>query len=111
MTLRHVRSTNFIVEIEITEENGSPVDLTGWTLTSEIRVPGVAGDVALTIVPVNLALGQIRIEATPTQTDLWVPTTGNNLARFDVRARLGGVQRVTEPYLVEVIDYVTDFVA
>lgn len=112
MTYRHVRSTNFIVELQVTEDDGTtPVNLTGWTLTSEIRVPGLEADVPLTIVPVNLALGQIRIEATPAQTDLWPATAGNALARFDIRARQGGVQRVTEAYFVQILDYVTDFVA
>jgi len=67
--ITHKRGDTLEWVVSLTQ-NGSVVDITGWTITSQIRQETTLTD-SLTVVIVSLENGQFNLSATPVQTASW----------------------------------------
>lgn len=66
------RGDDFSIEMTLTDpaNSGSPVDITGWTITSQVRYARkLVSDLTVTIL--NASLGQFALTLSKTQTALW----------------------------------------
>lgn len=69
-TINHKRGDTF--ELSCTLENeGNPVDITNFTITSQIRSPDDSLLQALTVTVTDAANGAFTLSATPAQTETW----------------------------------------
>lgn len=67
--ITHKRGDTLEWVVDLTQ-NGSAVDITGWTITSQIRQETTLID-TLAVDVVNAANGQFNLLATPAQTSSW----------------------------------------
>jgi hypothetical protein len=74
MAITHKRGDTFEVLVEVAL-NGQIVDLTGWTIRSQIRDGAKNLLKELDIDPVDLAQGQFLMTATDTETRQWPPAS------------------------------------
>jgi len=69
-TINHKRGDTF--ELSSTLENeGNPVDITNFTITSQIRSPDDSLLQALTVTVTDAVNGAFTLSATPAQTETW----------------------------------------
>lgn len=72
VTYEFVRGDDFVIPMTLTDpaNNGTPVDITGWTLTSQVRYARkLISDLDVTIT--NAGIGQFTISLPHAQTALW----------------------------------------
>lgn len=72
VTYEFVRGDDFVIPMTLTDpaNNGSPVDITGWTIASQIRYARKLIS-ALDTTIINGPLGQFTISLPKEQTALW----------------------------------------
>lgn len=76
MAITHKRGDSFEVLVEVAL-NGQIVDLTGWTIRSQIRDGAKNLLKELTIQAVDLSEGKFIMTATSTETEAWSPASYN----------------------------------
>ena len=74
MAITHKRGDSFEVLVEVAL-NGQIVDLTGWTIRSQIRDGNKNLLKELDIQAVDLSQGQFIMSATSTETEAWTPAS------------------------------------
>lgn len=67
-----IRGDDFVIPMSLTnpDNNGLPVDITGWTITSQVRYSKKLIE-TLQVVIVDAAMGSFTISAPDTATAIW----------------------------------------
>jgi len=100
--IRIKRGETFLLECSVSNPDGSPVDLTGWTIVSQIRDGHGVLISALSVDIHTPAAGQYRLRGN--DTDAWPPGRAHmDVAYTDV----GGRALTTETVAVEIEHEVT----
>ena len=63
------RGDQLSMDITRVDQNGDPINLTGVTITSQVKGPGFVA--SLTVTAVNLAIGQFQLTAASGATATW----------------------------------------
>ncbi len=71
MDIEIKRGDQFSLDVTRLDENGDPVNLTGMTITSQVKNPGFVA--SLTVAITNAALGQFTLSASAAATATWPP--------------------------------------
>lgn len=66
----HKRGDTFVLNSDV-ETEGVAVDITGWTIASQIRDRDDIVIQTLTVTITDAVNGRLSLSATPTQTELW----------------------------------------
>lgn len=69
-TINHKRGDTFELSCSL-ENEGNPVDITNFTITSQVRSPDDTLLQPLTVTVTDAATGAFTLSATPTQTETW----------------------------------------
>ncbi len=102
--IEHIRGDTLLWPVTYRTSLGVPINITGYTITSQLR--SVDGPLieSLTVVVTNAAAGEITLSATAAQTAVW--PIGS--ARYDVRYQApGGSVLHTQPITVGIRQPVT----
>ena len=102
-TITHKRGDTF--ELSATLENsGNPVDITNFTITSQVRDVADALLQALTVTVTDANAGAFTVSATPAQTETWSVKTYVCDIEF---VEVGGEVNSTETFQINVIKDIT----
>ena len=102
-TITHKRGDTF--ELSATLENsGNAVDITNFTITSQVRDVEDALLQALTVTITDAATGAFTVSATPAQTETWAVKTYDCDIEF---IEVGGEVNSTETFQIDVIKDIT----
>lgn len=96
------RGDTLSLDVTRVDASGNPVDCTGHTITAEAELGTFSA--ALTVTPVNLALGQLRLSATATATALWPVARISADVKYDEG---GGVIRRSKTFILKVVQEIT----
>jgi len=85
---------------------GTAINLTGYTIKSQVRAVGFVGDLTATVT--NAANGLFTLSATATQTAAWPITDGAASQVFcDIQFTIGSVVVSSETFQIIVIQDIT----
>lgn len=106
LTVRHKRGATLSYSGAITDDAGDAVDLTGYTLTSEVRSADRELVSTATITVATPSSGLFTVEVSATDTAGW--TAGARLL-FDVRVQSASARvDYTETIAIDVVERQTD---
>jgi hypothetical protein len=74
VNITHKRGDTFEAVVEATL-NGAPLDLTGWTVRSQLRDLSNNVIKEFDVLPLDLAAGQFSLNATAQETENWSPAS------------------------------------
>jgi hypothetical protein len=102
----HKRGDTLSLSCQWTDSNNTPINLTGYTITSQVRAVGFVDD--LTIVITSAVSGQFVLSATATDTSTW-PVTSSQASRTfcDVQFQVGSDVVSSETFQVIVLEDIT----
>lgn len=102
----HKRGDTLSLGCKWTDNNGTPINLVGYTIASQVKAVGFFAN--LTVVVTNAALGEFNLSATATATSTW-PITSSQASRTfcDVQFTVSGVVASSETFQVVVLEDIT----
>jgi hypothetical protein len=102
-TITHKRGDTFVLSATL-ENSGNPVDITNFTITSQVR--DVADELlqALTVTVTDANAGAFTVSATPAQTETWDVKTYVCDIEF---VEVGGEVNSTETFEINVLKDIT----
>ena len=88
------------------DSTGTAINLTGYTIASQVRATGFVGNLTVTIT--DAVNGLFTLSATATQTATWPVTDGASSRVFcDIQFTLGAVVVSTETFQIIVVQDIT----
>jgi hypothetical protein len=112
-TLSIKKGDTFTALCQRVDSNGTPVNISGYTITSRVRSIGGFSE-ALTVVVVTPSIGQFSLNATSTATASWPvckaidgAVTEKNFLYCDVQYLNGATVESSETFTLQVFEDVT----
>jgi hypothetical protein len=102
----HKRGDTLSLSCQWLDSDNNPIDLTGYTITSQVRAVGFVDDLTITVT--SAVDGQFVLSATATDTSSW-PVTSSQASRTfcDIQFQVGPNVVSSETFQVIVIEDIT----
>jgi hypothetical protein len=100
------RGDTFSLTCTRKDGSGSPINLTGYTITSTAKVGTSFSDV-LTVTIINAAAGIFTLTETAANTATWPISSDASIMYCDVQFVLSGVVKSSETFIINVIEDIT----
>lgn len=102
----HKRGDTLSFQCVWNDSAGNPVNISGYTITSQVRAVSFVDDLTVTVT--NPTLGQFTLSATAADTATWPLTTSAQSRVFcDVQFVLSGVVTSSETFQIIVVEDIT----
>lgn len=102
MDIEFKRGDALSLDVTRVDASGNPVNLTGQTITSQVKATGFSANLTVTIV--NAVLGQFRLSATAAATALWPVARLSSDVKYDAG---GGVVARSKTFTLKVVQEIT----
>lgn len=102
MEIEIKRGDEFSLDITRVDANGNPVDITGQTVTSQVKITGFTTNLTVTVV--DAPVGKARLSAPASATALWPIATLSCDVKYDGG---GGAIRRSRTFKVRVVQEIT----
>ena len=102
----HKRGDTLSLSAVWLDSNNDPVDLTGYTVESQVRAVGFVDDLTVTIT--DATAGEFVLSATATDTSMWPVTSSQSSRSFcDIQFTIAGIVVSSETFQVVVVEDIT----
>jgi hypothetical protein len=100
------RGDTFSLDCTRKDSGGTAINLTGYTITSSVKMGGSFSD-TLTVTVTNAAAGQFTLTKAAANTASWPISTDDSPLLCDVQFVLSGTVKSSETFEIDVVEDIT----